>query len=184
MKITHLNHSSSSGSFNKLRGLEKPLLKHSRGKQQRQFMVERKQINLQNSGGEDSRSRMSSLRKSKTKLTKLPLQKINNTQMSRPALSSRTLKSSTNLRRNNSNIFLINSSSNLPLNSSLESNVKPKKLQNNASTRLLQRIGKKHFSNLNRVTPDVYMKHLTHSFYPALALKGGSHVSRPKAKDK
>ena len=184
MKITHLKHSSSSGSFNKLKGFEKPLLKNTRAKQPRQFMVERKQINLQNSGGEDSRSRADPLRKSKTKLTKLPLQKVNNTQLVRPGLSSRTLKSSTNLSRNLSNMYLLNSSSTLLLNSSSETAVKPKRIQKDASTKLLQRIGKKHFSNLNRVTPEIYKKHLTHSFYPALSLRGPPQLGKAKPKEK
>lgn len=43
----YLKHSMNSGSFNKLKSFEKPLLKHLRSTQQNRFVVERKQINLQ-----------------------------------------------------------------------------------------------------------------------------------------
>jgi hypothetical protein len=54
MKSSYLKHSMSSGSFNKMKAFEKPLLKQSRSKYGRKFMIERKQINLHSNSRESS----------------------------------------------------------------------------------------------------------------------------------
>jgi len=67
----YLGHSMTSGSFNKMKAFEKPLLKQNRNKYNHKFLVERKQINLQSSKKEKSNTQREKLIKSRIKLRKI-----------------------------------------------------------------------------------------------------------------
>ena len=177
---SYLKHSLSSGSFNKMKAIEKPCLKQSRSKYGLQFMIERKQINLHSNSREVSKSRIEPVMKqSARKRNDFSINKLNTTQLVNPKNTSRNLNESKHLRRTKSGTIV-----GILTNRSIkQKDLKPKPsavntmLANGKSARILQRVGKKHFSNINRATPNLYKKTFIGSAFPLYTTRMAANTS-------
>lgn len=106
-KNLYLKYSMSSGSFDKMKAFEKPLLKQIKPKTHRKFMVERKQINLQSNSRDNSAKRQPSLTKTKPKNITLPEFKTDSRNLGITNPISRNLKSQQILKRNKSGVNIL-----------------------------------------------------------------------------
>lgn len=106
-KHLYLKYSMSSGSFDKMKAFEKPLLKQLKPKTHRRFMVERKQINLQSSSRDNSAKRLPSLTKTKPKTITLPEFKSDSRNVGITNPVSRNLKSQQILKRTKSGVNIL-----------------------------------------------------------------------------
>jgi hypothetical protein len=193
VKNLYMKYSMSSGSLNKMKTYENPLFKENKIKRHRKFMVERKQINLQSKSRDNSLKRLQALSKAKpitkTKTITLPEFKMGSRNLIACNNKSQILKTSQNLNRSKSGLTVLmkkrirlthigdysqNTSSHKSINQSGTSKLYHKKRVKPAkdrSAKLIQTVGQKHFSNLNKATPEFYKKTLTSSFHPLYSQK-------------
>mmetsp|Transcript_4275 Transcript_4275/g.3586 ORF Transcript_4275/g.3586 Transcript_4275/m.3586 type:complete len:221 (-) Transcript_4275:46-708(-) len=162
----------SSGSFNKMKAFEKPLLKNNRSKYNHKFLVERKQINLQSSKPRKlSKSKQPSLNTSRDEVkdvfsiknSRNPKPVLRRTRTGLPAMFKNTFIT----RNSNLNHKSINQSGTSKITTEEEAVGKRKKMHKDRSVQLLQKITLKKL--------DTTLKKDNRSFLPKRAENKHKH---------